>query len=399
MMMRIKNLFLVFIIMILYTCKSAIKKIEMIDSRANLPSIMSQNTFKNDNETFNEAEFLENIKNELLIKKTCLVDYSLKPIVDKINFKNFNDTILLADLNIKSPTGGIPLVYTYNVKENDVIFYNIINESGNKLISFQISEGSFPRFIKDNLSRKDRINSSFIVTSDNTLTVQISNDNPLKNLGFFKSKLRFQLKKLSNVSVKSEIYNDTTWVTKKIIETDFDTIYNVEANNKFKLSSSLNINTPSKLSVPVFIKKGNDSLISWAYWIGLNSKDTLSFDDSKTNPLALLALNELNNSRLDSKISQQLYSNNNDIEINFENYTIDRRSLNFKDNFSVYLVDNDFSLDLEKKAQISLLNRSTLNDFDIQLAIASISLSPVKIEVEKEVGEIKKYIKLTLVGN
>tara|TARA_A100000164_G_scaffold376290_1_gene413040 strand:+ start:3617 stop:4813 length:1197 start_codon:yes stop_codon:yes gene_type:complete len=398
-MTRVNSLILVFIITILYSCKSAIKKIEIIDSRANFPSIISQNIFKNEDDIFNESEFLENIKNELLINKTCLVDYNLKPFIDKINFKNFNDTILLADLNIKSPTGGIPLVYTYNVKENDVIFYNLNNDSGNKLISFQISEGSFPRFIKENLRRKDKINSSFVVTSDNTLTVQISNDNPLKNLGLFKSKLRVKLKKLSNVSVKSEIYNDTTWVTKKIVETNFDTIYNVEANNKFKLSSSLNINSPSKLSIPVIIKKNNDSLISWAYWIGLNSKDTLRFDDSKTNPLSLLALNELNNSRLDSKISQQLYSDNNDIEINFENYTIDRRTLNFKDNFSVYFVDNNFSLDLEKKAQISLLNRSTLNDFDVQLAITSISLSPVKIEVEKEVGEIKKYIKLTLIGN
>ena len=153
------------------------------------------------------------------------------------------------------------------------------------------------------------------------------------------------------------------------------------------------------MSIPIVVKKNKDSLISWAYWIGLKSKDTLSFNDFKSNPLSILSLNELNNMRSNSNISQQLFSENIDIDLKFENYTIDRRSLNFKDNYSVYLVDNKFSVNREKKALMSLYNRSTLNDFDIQFAVASISLSPVKIEVEKEVGEIKKFIKLTIIGN
>ena len=36
---------------------------------------------------------------------------------------------------------------------------------------------------------------------------------------------------------------------------------------------------------------------------------------------------------------------------------------------------------------------------NIQFVVNSISLIPSKFEVEKEVGEIKKYIKLTLVGS
>ena len=95
---------------------------------------------------------------------------------------------------------SVPLVFSYDVKENDKIFFNITNNSHNKLNLFQISEGSFTRYIKENLSRKDNIASSFIVTSDNTLSIKISNDGPVKNIGLFKSKLSFNLKKLSNVS-------------------------------------------------------------------------------------------------------------------------------------------------------------------------------------------------------
>ena len=83
----------------------------------------------------------------------------------------------------------------------------------------------------------------------------------------------------------------------------------------------------------------------------------------------------------------------------FENNTFDRRSMNFSDNYSTYIVDNNYTNNLKKKGAIKITNNSKLYDFDIQFVVISISLVPSKFEVEKEVEEIKKYIKLTLVGS
>mgnify|MGYP004034251591 CR=1 FL=1 len=47
--------------------------------------------------------------------------------------------------------------------------------------------------------------------------------------------------------------------------------------------------------------------------------------------------------------------------------------------------------------KLLFLDKYFLNYTDIEFQ--NYNLSPVKIEVEKEVGEIKKYIKLTLIGN
>ena len=129
-------------------------------------------------------------------------DYSKKNLVDIISFNNHKDTILLADINVISPTGGIPLNFYYDVKENDQILFEFKNNSRNKLKSFEIKEGDFSRILKQNLGKKDNLKSSFTVTADNTLNVEIKNDNLLKNLGLFKSDLYLKLKKLSKVSLK-----------------------------------------------------------------------------------------------------------------------------------------------------------------------------------------------------
>ena len=230
------------------------------------------------------------------------------------------------------------------------------------------------------------------------MNVEIKNDNLLKNLGLFKSDLYLKLKKLSKVSLKSEKIFDTIFTTKKIIETRYDTIYNIESNLKHKITSKLNLSGSNEKILPILVKS-KDSLISWSYWIGLKSSDSISFDDNKNNPLSLFAQNELNNANTDISDFKKLFSINEDLSIIFENNTLDRRSMNFSKNYSTYIVDNYYTNNLKKKGALKIINNSKLYDFNIQFVVISISLIPSKFEVEKEVGEIKKYIKLTLVGS
>ena len=293
--------------------------------------------------------------------------------------------------------GGVPLIYNYDVLQNDKIFYEVSNNRIYKLKSLEIKEGESSRFVKQNLSKKEFIKSSFVVTSDNKLSIAITNDNFIKNIGLLKSSINIRLNKLSNVTLKKEIIYDTIFTKKKVVETTYDTIFKIEFNNKYKIVSKLNLKGKNKITLPIIINS-EDSLISWSYWIGLNGNDSIEIIDDINNPLSLFSVNELNNKKTEINIMEQLSSSNNDLNISFENYTLDRRSLNFSDNYSFHKVDNNFTNDIKKKAIVKISNTSTLYDFKIHFAVVSISLVPVKVEIEKDVGEVKKFMKLTLTG-
>jgi hypothetical protein len=377
---------------------SAEKKIDIINSKANLSkSIVSEKIIKNQKSSVKSSDFVDSVRNKLLANKEVKLDYSNVDIISKIKFNDFQDTIDLADINVLSPVGGVPLLYAYDVKKNDKIFYEIQNLSNKKLQSVEIKEGDFSRFVKQDLNKQDLIKSSFVVMSDNTLNVEIKNDDFIKNLGLLKSSIRITIKKLSNISLNSEIIYDTVFTKKKITEIKYDTIISLEANKKINLASKQNIINKNKYSFPLLINS-KDSLIAWSYWIGLNKNDSLQIKDEKNNPLANFSINELKNQKTETKDMELLFSDNKDLGFHFENYTLDRRSLNFSDNYSVFRVDNPFTIDLVKKGLVEIENNSTLYDYDIQFISCSVSLVPSRFEVEKEVGEIKKYIILKLSG-
>jgi hypothetical protein len=205
------------------------------------------------------------------------------------------------------------------------------------------------------------------------------------------------IKKLTNISLNSEIIYDTIFTKKKVMETKFDTIIKIEANKKINLASKQNIINNNKYTFPLIVNT-KDSLIAYSYWIGLNKNDSLQIDDVRSNPLSNFSLNELNNQKTETKDMELLFSENKDLSFRFENYTLDRRSLNLSDNYSVFRVDNPYTMSLVKKGLVKIENNSTLYDYDIQFVSFSISLVPSRFEVEKDVGEIKKYIKMTLSG-
>tara|TARA_B110001452_G_scaffold184345_1_gene154939 strand:+ start:3184 stop:4446 length:1263 start_codon:yes stop_codon:yes gene_type:complete len=377
---------------------SSNKKIEIINSKTKISrSIVSEKIIKNQSNLFNPIEFIDSLRDQLLKNKSVLVDYSKIDFINQIKFSDFQDTIKLADIAVLSPTGGVPLIYNYDVLQNDKIFYEVSNNRIYKLKSLEIKEGESSRFVKQNLSKKEFIKSSFVVTSDNKLSIAITNDNFIKNIGLLKSSINIRLNKLSNVTLKKEIIYDTIFTKKKVVETTYDTIFKIEFNNKYKIVSKLNLKGKNKITLPIIINS-EDSLISWSYWIGLNGNDSIEIIDDINNPLSLFSVNELNNKKTEINIMEQLSSSNNDLNISFENYTLDRRSLNFSDNYSFHKVDNNFTNDIKKKAIVKISNTSTLYDFKIHFAVVSISLVPVKVEIEKDVGEVKKFMKLTLTG-
>lgn len=377
---------------------SSEKKIDIINSKANFSkSIVTEKIINNQKFSVKSSDFVDSVRNQLLANKEVKLDYSNVDVISKIKFNDFQDTIDLADINVLSPVGGVPLLYAYEVKKNDKIFYEIQNLSNKKLQSVEIKEGDFSRFVKQDLNKQDFIKSSFVVMSDNTLNVEIKNDDFIKNLGLLKSSIRITIKKLSNISLSSEIIYDTVFTKKKITEIKYDTIIRLEANKKINLVSKQNIINKNKYSFPLLINS-KDSLIAWSYWIGLNKNDSLQIEDEKNNPFANFSINELKNQKTETKDMELLFSHNKDLSFHFENYTLDRRSLNFSDNYSVFRVDNPFTIDLVKKGLVEIENNSTLYDYDIQFISYSISLVPSRFEVEKDVGEIKKYIILKLSG-
>jgi len=399
-----KNYFFLFIVfcLILQNCATNPAKISEINSRVSFEDLIKTDAmnktqissqYKNLNHP-NPNQFIDSVRQKLIADREVLVDIKYRSLTDQIRFDNAVDTIYMSNIKIKSPSGGIPAVYEYNVSKNDIIFYEFKNSSIHTLQSISLLEGSATRFRQEKFKRKHHIKGSFVVTSDNTLSLNITNNNRIKNFGFFKSKLDIQIKTLGSVKLTSEIVSDTIFTTKKIMETIYDTIYKIESNHRLNLGSKQNLSLKNGISIPLLINSP-DSIIAWSYWIGLNNEDTIDVSLEKENILAMYSKNEINNSYYDIS---NLESVNNEIDIMINNESLDRRSLNFSNNFVLYQVDNNFTKP-NNKGSVLMTNKSNLYDYNIQFVLLSISLKPRSLEVEKEIGEINKYVKLKLEYN
>ena len=393
--MKIKFFYCIIIIISL-SCSSAIDKVNSINSKSNLASDRFVFNSKISENEFNER-FIDSVKNILIQNKTINIPYEFNDIVEQISFSNFNDTIYLADLNVKTISGGMPLEFEYDVKPNDNFYFNIENIGRNKLDKLQITENQMSRFVFDNLSKRDFVSSSIKILSGNKIKVSLTNDGFLKNLGFLKSKIRLSLKKTTNVYLQREVFYDSSIVSpKKIIETSLDTVFIFFSNSNLKIGSKINFNESSSLKIPISIES-SENLIAWTYWLSLNPIDSLSINDS-FNPLIDFTKSELKNN-IDKNFNFNLLkSENKDIDLFFENHTLDRRSLNFDKNFALYKVDNSFTNLLSKKGYITVTNKSNLYDYSIQFIVLSTHINETKVEVIKDIVDPKKYIKLTLIG-
>ena len=100
--MKINHTLKLTFLFLIFSCKSAIKKFVTINSKANVSkSIISKKLINRSSNTFNQEEFIDSLKNELLINRTATVDYSKKDLVDLF------DTISIPQIKpipITSPT-------------------------------------------------------------------------------------------------------------------------------------------------------------------------------------------------------------------------------------------------------------------------------------------------------
>ena len=387
-----KNYLIFFkIILIINSCASSYTLDEI---NTTLKSAKSQEVEKdnleNNSKKINPKDqyIIDSIANKLIENKEVILPIKFKDVVENIDQNSIVDTVFLTNIFTKSPTGGIPLNYQYDVKKNDIIIYEFNNKNINKIEEIKIVEGDATRLLLGNFKGNSKESGVFRVLADNKLMLNISNDKFLKNLGLFRSKIKVSMKKVSSsLRIKTEIINDTVFKKNKVIEEVTDTIYNIYNNNKYNLKSTLYLSNQNRVTLPIHIKNKNN-LIGWGYWLGLKNSDTIdpkSYIDFSKQEILKSSYNELD-----------LESINDDISLTISNQSLDLRSLNYGKNFAFYINDNDI-LSNNNKGVIYVKNNSNLYDYSIQFILISINLRKSKIEIEKETPVISKYLKLSLI--
>lgn len=339
-----------------------------------------------------DATVLDSLYTVLMDEKELVMDIAYKPFYDLLLTKNLTDTTYLTNIYAKTPTDGSPLSYEFDVMKNDIITYSIENIKGFKVDEISIMEGGSYRMVNQKLKKKQTDAGTIRIMDDNTLTLNIINDGFFKNKGFFGSNVKIQLKKVSPFNIKYEEVLDSVSITKKSIEIVVDTIYNSSYETKFELNSILDITGKDSMVVPINVSQEDMNLMGWGYWVGLNNFNSLDWASNEDNDMINYAKQELFNE--DSKLSLQASKNEN-IKLRINNISLDSRTLNYSANYAFYKTDNTIEKP-DRRAEIILENLSTINSFKIQLGLVAVFFKERQVELEKEVYETKKLIKLTL---
>lgn len=339
-----------------------------------------------------DATVLDSLYTVLMDEKELVMDIAYKPFYDLLLTKNLTDTTYLTNIYAKTPTDGSPLSYEFDVMKNDIITYSIENIKGFKVDEISIMEGGSYRMVNQKLKKKQTDAGTIRIMDDNTLTLNIINDGFFKNKGFFGSNVKIQLKKVSPFNIKYEEVLDSVSITKKSIEIVVDTIYNSSYETKFELNSILDITGKDRMVVPINVSQEDMNLMGWGYWVGLNNFNSLDWASNEDNDMINYAKQELFNE--DSKLSLQASENDN-IKLRINNISLDSRTLNYSANYAFYKTDNTIEKP-DRRAEIILENLSTINSFKIQLGLVAVFFKERQVELEKEVYETKKLIKLTL---
>lgn len=339
-----------------------------------------------------DATVLDSLYTVLMDEKELVMDIAYKPFYDLLLTKNLTDTTYLTNIYAKTPTDGSPLSYEFDVMKNDIITYSIENIKGFKVDEISIMEGGSYRMVNQKLKKKQTDAGTIRIMDDNTLTLNIINDGFFKNKGFFGSNVKIQLKKVSPFNIKYEEVLDSVSITKKSIEIVVDTIYNSSYETKFELNSILDITGKDRMVVPINVSQEDMNLMGWGYWVGLNNFNSLDWASNEDNDMINYAKQELFNE--DSKLSLQASENDN-IKLRINNISLDSRTLNYSTNYAFYKTDNTIEKP-DRRAEIILENLSTINSFKIQLGLVAVFFKERQVELEKEVYETKKLIKLTL---
>ncbi|MGK0412783.1 MAG: hypothetical protein ACJA1B_000983 [Polaribacter sp.] len=324
------------------------------------------------------------------LKINVFESFLLKHLKSKV----VKDTLYLTNLNISSPTNGEVKSYEFDVKKDDLIFYEITNIKKNTLKEVSILEGGKTRFVKNNLRKKESVNGTIKISADNVLTVNISNDNFIKNKGFFKSKLKIAIKKIApQLELQVEVKPDTIVLSKLVIEEVNDTIYKIINSKNFTLGPRLDLTRSYQQTFTINIDEF-DNLLGWGYWIGFDKTAIEQYQllSEIESPLIVFARNEIRKSLRPVELSVK---QNKEVELVIKNQSLDTRTYNYASNFAFYKSDN-FTEKNVKKAEVYLTNNSTLYEYPISYNVVAVGTIKIKNEIMKDVVAFKDYIHVTL---
>ena len=338
----------------------------------------------------NYNQYIDSLKQTLLNEGTVNIKPDEAFLIDYLQPKQVIDTIFLANLYVETATRGVPVTFQYLVNKNDEIFFEFENQTSKTIQEIQIIEGAESRFNHVNLKKKEPIKGSFLIQSDNTLTVKVDKS------GFFKSVIRMKIRKLPKAKpIIAKMINDTLIETQTIVEMVSDTVFTKINEKKYILSPRLDITNSNQIDFPIEINNIKN-LIGWGYWIGLEKKDISKYqslleEDESSEPLISFIKSELNIIRKRTFLPN---SKNSNVKFKFQKLVSDIPSLNTTENYGYFTCDSTFR---NPKAKIYLSNISKLYDYDINLMLVAVNLEYSQLEVEKEFFIEVPRIKLSIV--
>ena len=335
---------------------------------------------------------LDSIYEVLKNEKSILLDLADKQLYLDLLSRYNADTTYLTNIYMKTPKAGLPVTYIYDVKKNDLVFYTIENLGKNNIEEVSILEGATYRYVKQNLLKKKKETGTIKIIDDNSLSLNISNDNFLKNKGLMSSKVKIQLKKISPLKINYEVVTDSILEVNSLVDTVYDTIYKSKFDTSVKLFPTLNITEQSKLVVPVDVDLTENELVGWGYWVGLNRFNSIIWETDQENDMINFARQEFFG--FDNDVLLQTSENEN-IKLKINDLSLDTRSLNYNVNYAFYKADSKIQKS-ERRAEIVIRNLSYIYEYKLQLALVSVFLKERQVLVDKEIFIKKKFIKLTM---
>ena len=363
------------------------------NKKLQLKDYISSSTGSNLSDYYNES-YIDSIRAVLIQTGSLKINILESFLLDYIKTGASKDTIYLTNLALRSPINGETKTFNYDVKKDDIIFYEITNTNPHKLKKIEIKEGNTTRFLKNNLKKRQTVEGQIKISSENTLSLEISNDNFIKNKGLFKSNIDISIKKLTpDIKFNAEIRKDTIVETRLVERLVNDTIFNLIDQNVYNLAARLDLTSRHSRSFEINIDEF-ETLLGWGYWIGIGKDDIAQFNSlsSEENPLITFSKYEL--IKLENPM-QLPNSSNNDVKLTIKNESLDVRSLNYSDNFAFYISDN-FTEKNAKKAEIFLSNHSTLYDYNVSHYVVAVGIKEKKSEIMKDIIATKEYIYITL---
>ena len=105
---------------------------------------------------YNES-YIDSLRSVLTETGSLKINVFESFLIDYIKSNSLSDTTYLANLYLNSPVKAENISFSYDVKKDDILFYEIKNTKSNTLKKIEITEGKTVRFLKNNLKKKETV--------------------------------------------------------------------------------------------------------------------------------------------------------------------------------------------------------------------------------------------------